>query len=199
MPSWAPYGSGIAFAKSRADWIKTHLAKHEVLALENGARVGKAHRLYIVRDPNVANIKTRLTTTEIFVKVPDSASPADVQTKATQAAEKALRQEAEKLLPQRLRALATQHGFSYKSVKIRKLTSRWGSCSSAKDISLSIYLMQLPWELIDYVLVHELMHTRHMHHGPKFWAECEQIMPGAKTLRKQVNQHKPRIEALDQN
>ena len=196
MPYWAPYGSGIAFAKSRVEWIETQLQKHRQATLENGARIGKAHRLYINRAPELKRVQTRVSATEIFVKVPDSASPAEVQAAATKAAEEALRTEAEQLLPQRLETLAQKHGFKYKGVKVRKLSSRWGSCSSEGLISLSFYLMQLPWDLIDYVLVHELLHTRHMHHGPKFWAAYEQILPGAKKLRKQINQHKPQIEVI---
>src|SRR5213075_157516 len=80
----------------------------------------------------------------------------DVQAKAQKAAERALKVEAENLLPQRLKILAERHNFSYKDVKIRKLTSRWGSCSNAKNIRLSYYLIQLPWPMIDYVLLHEL-------------------------------------------
>lgn len=196
MPYWAPYASGIAFVKSRSSWVQANLKKSESGALENGSAIGKAHRLYFMHDASSAKVTSRVTNTEIFIKFPDSARPSDIQKKATSAAEEALRKEAQKLLPQRLQTLAKKHGYSYKNLKIRKLSSRWGSCSSDKVISLSIYLMQLPWELIDYVIIHELLHTEHMHHGPKFWTAFEQILPGAKKLRKQVNQHKPRIEAV---
>ena len=59
---------------------------------------------------------------------------------------------------------------SYNSLKIDTAKSRWGCCSSRKDIKLSYYLLLLPERLIDYVIVHELCHTREMNHGPRFKA-----------------------------
>jgi len=49
------------------------------------------------------------------------------------------------LLPQRLQAFATQTGFSYRSVSVKQLKSRWGSCNTEKEITLNLFLMQLPW------------------------------------------------------
>jgi hypothetical protein len=51
--------------------------------------------------------------------------------------------------------------------------------------------MQLPWHLIDYVLVHELTHTKVMRHGTPFWNELERHIPGAKQFRKEINQYQP--------
>ena len=68
-----------------------------------------------------------------------------------------------------IKKLAEQRGFVYTSVSITAAKTRWGSCSSRKTISLSYYLMLLPERLIDYVLLHELVHTREMNHGPAFW------------------------------
>lgn len=195
MPYWTPYAVGINFAKQRADWIQKHLSGHQNSDFKSGDRVGKSHRLRIIIDPNLAVAKSRINATEVIVTTPFSASHAQTQAKIIQASGKALKKEAEVLLPQRLAVLARKHGYGYSDVKIRSLTSRWGSCSSKKVITLSYFLIQLPWNLIDYVLLHELVHTKQMNHGPAFWSEFEQIMPGAKTLRKQVNAHKPRVLA----
>lgn len=83
--------------------------------------------------------------------------------------EEALRRNAKIILPQRLYMLSQMHGLSYKSVKINNSKGRWGSCSSSKAINLSYYLMLLPKHLIDYVLLHELCHTKEMNHGENFW------------------------------
>src|SRR5262249_1610025 len=115
---------------------------------------------------------------------------------AKSAAERALRQEAEKLLPLRLSDLAKKHGFKYQSVKIKKMTSRWGSCSAHRLITLNFYLMQLPWPLIDHVLIHELVHTKHLNHSGAFWMEFESIYPGAKKARKQIHNYRPVINTL---
>ena len=80
-----------------------------------------------------------------------------------------LRKEAKRLLPARTKHLAEKHGFQYTDLKIQSSKSRWGSCSRAQSINLSLYLMLLPADLIDYVILHELCHTKEMNHGVNFW------------------------------
>lgn len=195
MPYWTPYAAGIAFAKSRKDWINKHLADHQEVVFEDGDLIGKAHRLNIYPAAG-KRTSSRITDTRITIRTDLASDSHTVQRKALQASEKALRSESEKLLPQRLELLASKHGFSYREVKIRKLTSRWGSCSSKKNITLSFYLIQLPWQFIDYVLLHELVHTEHLHHGKDFWDRFEQVMPGARQMRKEMRRHHPRITPL---
>ena len=194
MPAWTPYAAGISFARSRADWINKNLQVYQPLLLSEGILIGKAHRLRFIKTTS-SSIKTRVSATSVEISTGLSFDSPEVQTKALNAAERALRLEASNLLPQRLEALARQHDYSYKSVRIRKLTSRWGSCSQDKTISLSYYLIQLPWPLIDYVLLHELAHTRQLNHGKAFWQEFERSLPNAKALRKEIRKHKPRLEA----
>lgn len=191
MPHWTPYAAGIAFVRERADWVNKHRIKHQVTDFKNGDRIGKAHVVNITQDVSITKTTSRITPTEIVVKSPYPAGHPAVQDKAKEAAGRALKKEAETLLPQRLKDLASRHGFKYRTVKIRSLTSRWGSCSTHKDITLSYYLMQLPWNLIDYVLLHELVHTEHMNHSAAFWQRLEELLPGARKMRRLVNTHKP--------
>lgn len=195
LPAWVPYAAGTAFARERIGWIERQLAKHLTPSLISGSRIGKSHRLILKEAAGRQNFTVKVTSTEVLVTYPADTTAARLEAKVRQGAEQALKNESRHLLPQRLQQLAAKHEFSYKDIHIRKLTSRWGSCSSQKVITLSYYLIQLPWELIDYVLIHELLHTRHMHHGPGFWSEFEKIKPGAKKLRKQVNDYKPQIVA----
>ena len=90
----------------------------------------------------------------------------------------ALRCEAKSWLPQRVAALAAQHGFRYGRVTIRATHSRWGSCSSENNISLSLFLMRLPEHLRDYVIIHELCHTVHHNHSAAFHALCNHCLDG---------------------
>ncbi len=83
---------------------------------------------------------------------------------------KFLRMEAERVLPDKLEYWSQQCGLDYNSLKIDTAKSRWGCCSSRKDIKLSYYLLLLPERLVDYVIVHELCHTCEMNHGPRFKA-----------------------------
>ena len=104
--------------------------------------------------------------------------------------EKALRHEATKYLPQRLIDLAKKYGFVCSGVKINNSKTHWGSCTMRKSINLSLGLMLLPWHLIDYVLLHELCHTKEMNHSERFWKLMNEVTEGkAIQLREEVKQH----------
>lgn len=110
------------------------------------------------------------------------------------AIEEALRRNAKIILPSRLHALATQHDLAYNSVKINSSSGRWGSCSASKNINLSFFLLLLPGHLIDYVLLHELAHTREMNHGERFWALLDKLTDGkAQILRQELKRYRTEI------
>jgi len=104
-----------------------------------------------------------------------------------------MRKEAKRLLPDRTKQLADKFGFTFSEVKIQSSKSRWGSCSREKNINLSLYLMLLPANLIDYVILHELCHTKEMNHGDKFWRWMDKVTDSkSKELRAELkNYHMP--------
>ena len=105
-----------------------------------------------------------------------------VQTLVKNAVMRAMRKKAEEYLPPLVQYWSGLFDLPYNKVTISKARSRWGSCSSKRDISLSFYLM----------LLHELAHTREMNHGPKFWELLNQLTDGkALALRKELRMHRP--------
>jgi predicted metal-dependent hydrolase len=194
MPIWTPYAAGVVFAKNKSEWINKQLANHSNDLLKEGDLIGKAHRLHFVLRPELKTITSRINPSEIVISSSQSPESAAVQQKALGACEKALKAEAEHLLPQRLALLAKRHSYTYKESGVRKLISRWGSCSNTKVIILSYYLIQLPWELIDYVLLHELTHTKHLNHGKGFWEDFQKSLPNAKKLQKEIRLYKPKVK-----
>lgn len=101
-----------------------------------------------------------------------------------------MRSEAKKILPLRLEELASQFGFKYNSIHIRNMHSRWGSCSSRKNVNLSLWLVKLPQHLIDFVLLHELCHTIEMNHGERFHNLLNNVTQNReKELRKELRQY----------
>ncbi|MFC1634104.1 M48 family metallopeptidase [Planctomycetota bacterium] len=93
----------------------------------------------------------------------------------------------------RLREIADIHNYNYAKVTIRKQKTRWGSCSAKNNISLNMNLVRLPEQLRDYVILHELVHTRIKNHSKKFWLELDKAIGGdAKVLAKKVRNYKLR-------
>lgn len=80
-----------------------------------------------------------------------------------------IRRRAHQLLPPKLQALSRRTGLEYAGVGIRSQKTRWGSCSSRGHISLNDQLLFLPADTVDYLMIHELCHTRHLDHSPRFW------------------------------
>ena len=84
----------------------------------------------------------------------------------------------------RLSYIANKHGFKYNNVSIREQRTRWGSCSHNNNISLNMKLVLLPKELIDYVILHELVHTRIRNHSKEFWTSLDRYTGNAKFMSK---------------
>ncbi len=71
----------------------------------------------------------------------------------------------------------------YQRITVREQRTRWGSCSSKGNLNFNWKLMMMPETVIDYVVVHELAHRKHMDHSPAFWREVEKILPDYKERR----------------
>lgn len=89
----------------------------------------------------------------------------------------------------RVATLSTVTDISFKCLKISGARSRWGSCSSQNDINLSVFLAFLPYELIDYVIIHELCHVRQKNHSREFWNLVGSFLPDYKERRKRLSDY----------
>ncbi|MFO7878670.1 MAG: M48 family metallopeptidase [Bacteroidota bacterium] len=102
-----------------------------------------------------------------------------------------LREEARDVLPERVWKFADQHHLKPASVGITNAKTRWGSCSSKNRLNFSVYLMMLPDELIDYIVLHELAHTVHKNHGPHFYALLDKLCDGGHDeLNRRLKKHR---------
>jgi predicted metal-dependent hydrolase len=121
---------------------------------------------------------TRSTTTQDLLLGPETVLPPPGEvTDLRPHVETWLRRLATKELPRRVQELALLHGFRPSRVSIRNQRSRWGSCSARQVISLNWRLIQTPDSVRDYVILHELVHTRHLNHSKAFWTEVARLCP----------------------
>ncbi len=100
------------------------------------------------------------------------------------------RAKAEEKLAPRLQQWAAKTGLPYAGCKLRAMEKQWGSCTAANVIVLNPNVIKLPYSLIDYVLVHELCHTKVKDHSKAFWAELSRHLPNWKELDAQLARRK---------
>lgn len=100
------------------------------------------------------------------------------------------KRKARKYLRERLDYLSNKYGFTYNRAFFRNQRTRWGSCSSRDNISLNMKLVRLPQEMQDYIILHELMHTKHKNHSKKFWHAMDELVGDSRQLRRQMRQYR---------
>ena len=157
-----------------------------------GDLIGKHHKIKVEKADKLSAI---LRNNFLVVKLPNDLNITDhqVQILIKEFIIKALRKQAKAYLLHRINFLAEKYDFKFKKLRFSHASTRWGSCTSTGTVSLNISLMNLDHELIDYVIIHELCHTRHMNHSKNFWLEVESILPNYKILVRKLKTYSPYI------
>ena len=186
--------------EERIDWIKSHLSKMQkaedlftVFNLDTKFQTRTHHLEINVSDTDT--LRSVVRNNKISVTIPQSNKivDAEVQNEIRKAIERAWRKEAKEYLPLRVKALAAKHKFEYKKVAIKNAKTRWGSCSFDNNINLSLHLMRLPDHLVDYVILHELVHTKVKNHSRDFWQLLHIVSGNAKKLDREVKEYRIQI------
>ena len=182
IPRSATMQAGLAFLDQKAEWVvstRQRLAQRYPRLVVAPPYSTREHTLSMLPGEGTT-VSVRLEDREIRVYYPSTSSPVapEVQEAVKKGIEAAWRVEAKAYLPVRVEALARQHGLKFSSVSIRNTVSKWGSCSARNDLSLSLHLMRLPDHLIDYIILHELAHTVHHDHSPRFHALLDRLTDG---------------------
>ena len=89
----------------------------------------------------------------------------------------------------RVEMLAMKHGFEYNQLKFRVMKTRWGSCSAKNNINLNMLITYLPKHLQDYIILHELVHTRIKNHSNHFWNALDSVVGDAKGMHKELKKN----------
>lgn len=96
---------------------------------------------------------------------------------------------AKRHLTDRLNRLAKARGFTFNRVSIRSQKTRWGSCSHNNNISLNVKLVLFPEDLVDYVILHELVHIRIHNHSKSFWEELDRHVGNSKAFASRMKKY----------
>ena len=187
----------LQFLEAKLDWALATLEKQRATAEQRLIRPPfrtRHHELVVLCDPNCIRPSARITSDKVTVRHhPDSdITDSDVQQIINKGITEALRREAKEYIPQRVEEIARRIGLEYRSVSVRATRSKWGSCSSRNDLSMSVYLMLLPDHLIDFIIIHELCHTVHRNHSAAFHALVDHHVGGReKELNRELKQFHP--------
>jgi predicted metal-dependent hydrolase len=194
LPRWVMLRQALAFLDNKRDWVLSEKSKKRSV-LQHGDSFANGIRLHVLKVENKrpsSSFKERC----LSVRVPAEYDLVRTQEFIKRKVSGVIKSEAEQILLPCLRTLADKHQIEYKSASVVILKSRWGSCDHEKNIKLNAYLVQLPEHLINYVLAHELAHTKNMDHSQDFWRTVRTVFPDEKTAKKELKQYNPQIRTL---
>lgn len=178
-PLKMPEASIREFVEKHADWVRKHQKRAQKYAPPPPKRyqdgetflfLGQAFPLEIIPRQRAA-----LTFDGAIFRLAKSALP-----KAEEAFIRWYKGQVLSYLVQHVPALAVKHGFRYQKIRISSARTRWGSCSTKGTLSFTWRLVMAPPEVVDYVILHELVHTQVRNHSKTFWSRLGEIMPDYK-------------------
>ncbi len=177
------------FVWKNTDWIRRQQVKMEAhrtkIEVDSELKT-KLHTVLFLRGPAYNVIKDGSKIKIVCPEFDSEQSQSFISHHLTET----YRKEAKRLLPGRLAELARRHGFEFDKVTIRNNRRNWGSCSSKNNISLNLQMMKLPVELIDYILLHELVHTEIKNHSADFWEKLDKVSGNrARELAREVKKY----------
>ena len=202
IPWLFSFSRGESFLEEKKTWvIKTRLRLEQRgltrTPLQPGDLFVTRNYRYLLLPGKTDRVRVQLKPEEkvVVISYPEmeSLQHPEIQGKIKLAMEGVLRYEAKRYLPVRTRELANQLGYSIKTITVKNNKTNWGSCSSLKNINLNLHLMRLPDRLIDYILVHELVHTKIPNHGPSFKEQLKSHFHDSEELDKTIKKFRPEL------
>ena len=174
-----------AFLQEKEGWIVRKIAEKKGAGIElppenlNGyglLLLGKKCKIYVVDTPKVAYDSEKNV---LYLPM----------NKPQERLVKWLKDNAKRIFTQVTAQTAARMGVTYQSVGVTSARGRWGSCSGKNAIHFSFRLLYAPKDVIEYVIVHELAHTKHHNHSKTFWEEVAKFVPDWKVKRAWLKQH----------
>jgi predicted metal-dependent hydrolase len=185
LPRGSTLREAATFVRRERDWVLRQLDALRVVGdadLAHGAQVPYLGSTLVVRLAGGASNRARRAGDVLHVTRREG-SPAHA------VVERWYRTEARRVLRERVLAHAATLGVEIGRIAVKDTRSRWGSCSSKGNLNFSWRLLLAPWEVLDYVVAHEVAHLKEMNHSPRFWAIVEQLCPDYRVHRAWLRTH----------
>jgi hypothetical protein len=169
----------------KAKWILDKLDLVSSISdgdIVTGSRIqylGKKYYVKLVLDNTTPKISIDFTESKFKITLPNDLN---TQENLLQAFENYFRVKAQEKIEPILKKKSKLTGLQYNNVKFMKLEKRWGSCTPSNTIIININAIKLPFSLIEYLVIHELVHTKIKSHSKEFWAELSKHVPNWKEL-----------------
>lgn len=173
-----------AFVRQKASWIQK--AKTRMQGLPAVTRVYsfvQGEKLLFLGKEYPLTIMPKVKGGLSFSKEKGFLLQSDRQAEAAKLLTKLYREETRRLTTMIADQYARKWGLSYRSIRITGAKTRWGSCSAKNSLNFTYRLAMLPLDMVDYVVAHELAHTRHHNHSADFWGFLGQMLPEFQTRR----------------
>lgn len=200
IPWTASFESGERFLHEKRQWVEKTLGKIARNPMANrlilpGHLFTTRNYRYEVVPAAVQKVRIKYSKEQKLVcfeyPIEAQVESPEIQKSLKQVVEGLLRFEAKRFLPSRATELASRLGYKINRVVVKNNKSNWGSCSSLQNINLNLHLMRLPDRVIDFIIVHELVHTVIPNHGVKFKATMKRYFPDAGELERETKKIRP--------
>lgn len=186
------------FVEEKSDWIEKHFAKHfykrkhhQAPQFSSGDKFllqGQAYNL-VVRRKLSKRTKIELKPLHIEVAIDAQLSEKEAKTAVKKALINFYKKIAGLVIAERTEYFANLYGLRYKNITIKTLKSRWGSCSREKNLNFNWRLIMTPTTILDYVVIHEVCHLKHLNHSQRFWDLVAVHCPQHKQAKKWLREH----------
>jgi predicted metal-dependent hydrolase len=179
------------FIEQKQRWINEKLHARLLIEEKYHSVMDYTHALYLGNMfPVILNLTkvTQIKDNALSVCVKIAKDDKDLNAKVIAGIKRWLRSRAKEYIEGRLIYIAAHTGLKYKSYKLVNTRGRWGACKSNGELNFNWRLIMMPPLIIDYLIVHELSHLKHMNHSKQFWQLVESIIPDFAELRKTLKE-----------
>ena len=147
--------------------------------------IGKKYYTEIYRNPEIDKTQVEFNYSKFKIILPSTIE--NIQSEILVALDNFYRLKAKEKITPRVEKWSEKTGLKYNQLRYQKMEKRWGSCSNQNNILINTEAIKLPYSLIDYLIVHELCHTKVKNHSKDFWAELSKHLSNWKRLDERMS------------